>query len=81
MDPNEEFSIGLDYYTGSIVRQSYEEAFGWFSKAAEHGDPNAEFFLGRMYAHGYGVKQSYPDAIRHLERAAEESIRKLTARL
>ena len=36
MGPNEVFSIGLDHYTGSIVRQSYEGIFGWFSKAAEH---------------------------------------------
>lgn len=35
MGPNEEFSIGLDYHTRSVVRQSYEGTFGWFLKAAE----------------------------------------------
>ena len=64
-DPADMFSIGYDYYVGKNVRQSFDEAFKWFSKAAEQDDPNAHCLLGKMYAGGYGVKQSYPLAITH----------------
>ena len=40
------------------------EAFKWFSKAAEQGDAISQFNLGVMYAKGRSVEQDYTEAFK-----------------
>jgi hypothetical protein len=41
------------------VRQSYDEAAGWYRQAADQGLPRAQYELGNMYERGEGVLQDY----------------------
>ena len=38
--------VGTFYLYGIHVKQSYEEAFRWFRKAADQGDAQAQYNLG-----------------------------------
>ena len=45
-DPQEQYLIGVDYYFGNSVRQSYEKAFVWFHMSAIQGYAPAQCMLG-----------------------------------
>jgi TPR repeat protein len=65
-------SLGLMYYYGTGVPQSYAEAARWLRFAADHGDAEAQSKLGIMHYFGEGVPQNYLEASRLLRRAAEQ---------
>ena len=50
------------YYKGQGVRQDYQKAFEWYTKAANQGHAKAQFNLGVMYEEGQGVRQDYRKA-------------------
>jgi S1-C subfamily serine protease len=52
--------------------QDYQEAFKWFTKAAEQGHAGAQLILGVMYYNGKGVPQDYKEAVRWFTRSAEQ---------
>jgi TPR repeat protein len=56
--------LGVCYYGGLGVPQSYERAAELWRQAAAKGHAKAQFLLGGLYHNGSGVPQSY-------ERAAE----------
>ncbi len=41
-------TLGVCYYTGHFVAQSYAEAVEWFRKAAEQGNANAQDNLNKL---------------------------------
>jgi len=47
--------LGVMYFNGEGVGQSYEKAFKYYEQAADLGDAQAQYKLGRMYATGQGV--------------------------
>ena len=55
---------------GADGKQSFEEAFYCYKKAAAKGDPHAMYLLGTMYEAGHGTNQSYKDAYKWYDRSA-----------
>ena len=57
-DSQAQFNLGVMYYDGRDVEQSYEIAAEWFRKSAEQGNSAAPYNLALMYDEGRGVEQS-----------------------
>lgn len=53
-----QYNLGVMYYTGQGVEQSYENAFHWLSQAADQGHLNSMFNLATMYYNGQGVNSA-----------------------
>lgn len=53
-----QYNLGVMYYTGQGVEQSYETAFYWLSQAAQQGHLNSMFNLATMYYNGQGMNSS-----------------------
>lgn len=53
-----QYNLGVMYYTGQGVEQSYERAFHWLSQAADQGHLNSMFNLATMYYNGQGVNSA-----------------------
>ncbi len=66
--PEESYQKGLELYNA----KQYEQAFPWFSKAADLGDAGAQFNLGVCYKDGQGVAQSDVDAVKWYRKAADQ---------
>ena len=69
-------TLGVCYYTGHFVAQSYAEAVEWFRKAAEQGHANAQFNLGICYEDGEGVAKDLKEAVKWFRKAAEQGYAK-----
>lgn len=67
-----QYALGTMYYRGENVKQDYEKAFKWFSKAAEQGETNAQCHLGDMYYNGKYVQQDSKEAVKWYTIAAEK---------
>ena len=65
-------SLGLMYYYGTGVQQSYAEAARWLQRAADQEQAEAQSMLGTMYYFGEGVPQNHLEASRLFRRAAEQ---------
>lgn len=70
-DANAQSLLGVLYYHGDGVTQSYTEAAKWCRKAAEQGDLWSQTLLGMMYFSGDGVPQNYTEAVKWFRKAAE----------
>lgn len=53
-----QYNLGVMYYTGQGVKQSYETAFHWLSQAADQGHLNSMFNLATMYYNGQGANSA-----------------------
>lgn len=65
-------SLGVMYAQGKGVRQDYQKAVEWYTKAANQGDAIAQFNLGLMYSEGQGVRQDYQKAFEWYTKAANQ---------
>ena len=65
-------NLGVCYYNGYGVPQSYSDAAKWYLKAAEQGHPVAQYNLGVCYYNGHGVLQNYSEAIKWFRKAARQ---------
>ena len=61
-----EHSLG-EYYS-DLDEPDYKEAFGWYLKAAEHGDTIAMCRVGEMYLEGKGVLKDCSAAVEWFEK-------------
>ena len=61
-DEDAQYTLGLCYYKGEGVSQSYEKMVYWFRKAAKQGLVSAQHNLGIFYDIGKGVEQDYESA-------------------
>ena len=52
------YQLGMNYYHGKGVEQSYPEALKWFQLAAQENYSRALFMLGRMADSGKGCEQN-----------------------
>jgi hypothetical protein len=52
------------------IKENYEKAFHWYSKAAEGENPSGLYGLGIMYEHGRFVDRDPAKAFAYFERAA-----------
>jgi uncharacterized protein len=66
-DADAQFIIGFDQQS----RAHYDEAFTWYTRAAEHGQVRAQYCLAELYAQGLGVRKSQSEAAKWYRRAAE----------
>jgi hypothetical protein len=57
---------------GDGVPSDYDEAAGWYRKAAEGGLLAAQVDLGWLYQQGKGVRRDYAEAMRWYRKAAEQ---------
>jgi DNA polymerase-3 subunit epsilon len=57
-----QYRLGVRYYNGHDVMQSYDKALHWLRKAAEQGHIKAQTHLGLMYSRGEGVAQDDVEA-------------------
>lgn len=64
-----QYRLGIRYYNGQDVTQSYDKALQWLRKAAEQGHVKAQSHLADMYAKGEGVPQDSAEAAKWYERA------------
>jgi tetratricopeptide (TPR) repeat protein len=64
------FAIATLYWRGLGVKQDYDAAREWLTKAAELGHANAQAKLGFMYTDGLGVRQDYAQALAWFDKAA-----------
>lgn len=71
-DPNAQFGLGLFYYDGIFVPQSYEEANYWFLLAADQGFAPAQYNMGNAYSNGLGVAQNDEMAVHWWRQAADQ---------
>jgi TPR repeat protein len=62
------FDKGLEYYNN----ESYQEALGFFLKAAKQGDANAQNYAGLIYGEGKGTKKNEIEAVKWFQKAAEQ---------
>jgi len=70
-DPWAQTQMGIYYFNGDGVTQSYEEAARWYRLAADQGWVHAMTNLGGMYEQGLGVPQDLGEAVAWYRRAAE----------
>lgn len=52
-----QYNLGYCYAFGQGIKQSYEKAAYWWTKAAEQRDAIAQYNLGCCYEYGQGVGQ------------------------
>ena len=73
-DPWAQTQMGVWYYDGDGVAQSYDEAMRWYRLAADQGSGHAMANLGSMYANGRGVAPDDGEAAAWYRRAADVGI-------
>ena len=61
-DAEAQSNLGIAYYSGNGVPQSFTDAFKWIGEAAKQGYAEAQLRLGYMYATGKGVQQNHATA-------------------
>jgi uncharacterized protein len=65
-DPEAQFNLGLLYYDGLGIPQSYSDAVLWFKRSADQGYEKAELNLGAMYGVGKGVHKNLIESYKWL---------------
>lgn len=63
--------LGILYYNGKGVRQSYEKALHYYKKACDLGDGNSCAFAGGAYLNGKGVQESLKTALKFYTKSCE----------
>lgn len=66
-------NLGSIFEGGQFVRRNYNEAFHWFSQAAELGDPEAQHQVGVCYHRGFGVTPNFTMAAKFYQLAADQT--------
>ncbi len=64
-------ALGLLYYYGAGVEQSYEKAAEFWQLSVDQGNAMAMVNLGSLYEQGKGVEQSFEKAAEYYRKAAE----------
>lgn len=71
-DAAEQYTLGMRYFNGNGVQQSYTEAARWFAKAANQRDSWAQYGLGLCYEEGLGVVKDTSEAVDWYRTAANQ---------
>ena len=67
-----QYNLGVMYYKGEGVPQSYPDAVFWYRHAAWQGDASAQLSLGLMCYKGQGTLQNYAEALTWFRKAADQ---------
>jgi septal ring-binding cell division protein DamX len=80
--------LGFMYTDGLAVRQDFDQAFAWYSKAAKGGNVDGLYNLGIFYYYGWGVERDTTMAAQYLAAAsalgdapAEEALQQVLAEI
>lgn len=57
-----QYKLGLFYYDGYLVENSYKESFKYFKMAAKQGHAKAQYSVGCFFNNGIYVKEDYDEA-------------------
>ena len=71
-DPLAQIRMGLRYAKGRGLPQDDEQAFLWYSRAAEHRVPLAQFLVAEACFHGRGVRQDDGEALHWFQQSADQ---------
>lgn len=63
-------NLGICFYFGDGVEQSYEDAFRYFQVALKKNDPTAFYYIARMYRFGEGREHGIELALEYYTKAA-----------
>ena len=66
-------NLGYLLEGGKFVRKNDNEAFHWFSQAADTGNAEAELQLGGCYHYGLGTTQDFSMAAKYYRLSAEQT--------
>ena len=81
-DANAQATLGDVLRDGDqFTDQDFEQAIGWYQRAADQGHAGALNNLGAMYAHGWGVAQDPEKAVTYYRQAAERGLATAQANL
>ena len=70
-NPQAQYYLGTRSYEETPA--NYEDAFAWFSNAAEQGHPAAQYMTGFMLLQGQGTKKSIPLAVEFFGKSAAQN--------
>ena len=73
-DADAAYTVARAYETGEGVDADADQAFRWYTRAAELGSVTANFLIGRQYLSGEGVEQNFRKAFDYLKFAADEGM-------
>ncbi len=71
-DAEAQNSLGLKYYYGQGVPQSFRESVAWYRRSAAQGNADAQHNLGLAYEDGTGVRRDYRESARWYRLAADQ---------
>lgn len=71
-DRGSQVLLGLRYEKGNGVEKSYNEAFKYYSLAAEQGDVFCIHKIGKFYERGLGVTKCFREAFKYYKLAADQ---------
>lgn len=71
-----QFSLGVLYYEGQLLKKDYAKAAKWFIKSADSGYAPAQFNLGNIYRLGRGREKNEKIAADWWHKAADQGYRK-----
>ncbi|NYR10865.1 tetratricopeptide repeat protein [Psychrobacter sp. BI730] len=80
-DPSAQYSLGLKYYSGEGVSQSYNKAFEWYQKAAMQNHAMAQSNIGQMYYYGFGIPKNQVKAYDWFKKSAYQGNDKAQAKI
>jgi len=69
---NAQYNLGVMYFKGEGVPQSYPNAVFWYRHAAWQGDASAQLEFGVMCYKGQGTLQNYAEALTWFRTAADQ---------
>ncbi|KAF9977317.1 hypothetical protein BGZ73_006358 [Actinomortierella ambigua] len=64
--------LALAHEQGIFAKESKEEEFAWYKRAAKMGNAKAQFNVGRMFRFGYGTPQNKSEAATWYRKAADQ---------
>ncbi len=67
-------NLGIAYYFGDGVAQSYQNALPLFQMASQHGDLSAKYYLGLSYLGGKGIAKNVKKGFNILRECANEGM-------
>ena len=70
-NPSAQYALGERAYKAEPA--NYQDAFAWFSNAAEGGLAQAQYMTGFMLMQGQGTERSVPLAIEFFKKAANQN--------
>lgn len=72
--PFAQYELGTMYEDGKGVERNLDDAFWWYSLAAEQDYPLAQYKLGTLYHQGKGIEKNYTTAAQWYRKAAEKGV-------